>query len=131
MCEKQSVCVGCQRTTRFVLTRQKCANGAIYFLWVCAVCDKHNPGNDRTFFIPHEKVKSYLTPEQIEALPILLPDCVNRCACCGQRNTDVHHWAPRALFGDECEKWPKDNLCPDCHKQWHRIVTPQLVIQHG
>lgn len=31
-----------------------------------------------------------------------------------------HHLAPRALFGDECERWPKIDICHACHKRWHQ-----------
>jgi hypothetical protein len=51
-----------------------------------------------------------------------------RCARCGRRGAEEHHWSPRAIFGkDEAETWPKDFLCKACHDEWHLKVTPQLV----
>ena len=51
-----------------------------------------------------------------------------RCAKCGARGAERHHWAPRAIFGqDAAETWPKDFLCLACHEEWHRLVTPQWV----
>jgi hypothetical protein len=51
-----------------------------------------------------------------------------RCARCGARGAEEHHWAPRAIFGKEsADDWPKDFLCKACHDEWHRRVTPQLV----
>ena len=51
-----------------------------------------------------------------------------RCARCGSRGAEEHHWAPQAIFGkDEANRWPKDFLCKPCHDEWHRLVTPELV----
>lgn len=45
------------------------------------------------------------------------------CIVCGQADTELHHFAPTALFGwQEAERWPKDWLCRDCHTRWHRIM---------
>lgn len=61
-------------------------------------------------------------------LPVLMPDFTDRCAVCGSRGAERHHWAPKAIFGtNECEQWPKDYLCKKCHDKWHKLVTPQLV----
>ena len=76
-------------------------------------------------FIANETVERYLTEEQIEALPKIMPSFYGRCVVCGARGAEMHHWAPRAIFGkDECEQWPKDFLCKSCHDLWHLKVTP-------
>jgi hypothetical protein len=38
----------------------------------------------------------------------------------------LHHWAPRHLFGDECDGWPLAFLCRPCHVEWHQRVTPDM-----
>lgn len=44
------------------------------------------------------------------------------CARCGAAvGTELHHWAPRAIFSD-AEMWPQDHLCVDCHRLWHRAM---------
>lgn len=49
------------------------------------------------------------------------------CEHCGSRGgTQLHHWAPRAMFAD-ANRWPTSYLCPPCHAMWHRIVTPELT----
>jgi hypothetical protein len=53
----------------------------------------------------------------------------NRCARCGARDVELHHWAPRAMFGEEADRWPQDYLCHDHHAEWHRTVTPGLVSE--
>lgn len=42
------------------------------------------------------------------------------CAVCGEPATELHHWAPRAIFGkQEAERWPRSWLCAGHHEQWH------------
>lgn len=46
------------------------------------------------------------------------------CERCGTtEGTQLHHWAPRAIFGGrEADRWPTSWLCPDCHALWHRLM---------
>lgn len=54
------------------------------------------------------------------------------CEVCGsQDKIESHHWAPRHLFGDECEMWPQSNLCQPCHVKWHQTVTPEMGSKRG
>lgn len=44
------------------------------------------------------------------------------CARCGSNGgTQLHHWAPRAIF-DDAEQWPMSYLCPPCHRTWHQAM---------
>lgn len=125
---KSGLCQGCHRTTRAILHRHFRENGAEGFMWVCSVCNRRNPFKGDALFIEKAIVQKHLTTEQIDALPVIMPAFVGRCAVCGARAVEVHHWAPRAIFGDdECEQWPKDFLCKEHHDKWHIAVTPQLV----
>ena len=126
--EKTGNCKNCRCDRKFILHNQLFVNGSSNFLWVCSVCNSRNPANDRQFYIPSSLVRQHLNKEQIERLPVIMPELFNRCARCGSRTVELHHWSPKAIFGqDEAERWPKDYLCKDCHDQWHRMVTPQLV----
>ena len=50
-----------------------------------------------------------------------------RCAMCFRKaEVDVHHTAPRHLFGEEAEYWPMQSLCRPCHERWHLLVTPLM-----
>lgn len=45
------------------------------------------------------------------------------CSRCGRRDgTQNHHWAPRAVFGLDAERWPQSPLCVECHGIWHRTM---------
>ena len=43
------------------------------------------------------------------------------CVRCKQEEEgELHHWAPRLVFGEvEAELWPKALLCTSCHHKWH------------
>lgn len=44
------------------------------------------------------------------------------CARCGATSgTELHHWAPRAIFND-ADEWPVAPLCPTCHTTWHNAM---------
>jgi len=127
-CSKAGFCLLCKTNTTAVLHLRVLQNNAETFVWCCSSCNRFNPFGQRDHFISKEKVQAFLTPEQIAALPVLMPDASNRCARCGDRECELHHWAPKGIFGnDEAEKWPKDYLCKVCHACWHQLVTPQLV----
>jgi hypothetical protein len=64
----------------------------------------------------------------LSAVPVVVEAEAKRCARCGARGAEEHHWAPQAKFGkEEADRWPKDFLCKACHDKWHRLVTPELV----
>ena len=47
------------------------------------------------------------------------------CERCGAAGSEVHHWAPSAIFND-AEEWPKSRLCPPCHRTWHSAMRRAL-----
>jgi len=53
------------------------------------------------------------------------------CERCGTaEGTQVHHWAPRAIFGYiESDRWPTANLCPSCHSLWHRLMREAAGVR--
>jgi hypothetical protein len=124
---KKGHCNNCKGESTWVLYRQLAQNESVHFLWQCSRCNTKNPDRKPPLYIPKALIESKLTPEQIAELPLLMPSLYTRCAVCGNRATEMHHWAPRGIFGDDCENWPKDYLCKDHHEHWHRAVTPQLT----
>jgi hypothetical protein len=45
--------------------------------------------------------------------PCAYRDCLNP-------GIDMHHWAPRNVFGYwDCDNWPVSYLCKDHHREWH------------
>lgn len=41
---------------------------------------------------------------------------------CEREAVEDHHFAPRAVFGDEADDWPMALLCVDHHNEWHRRI---------
>ena len=123
---KSGACKNCNVKTRFILHRQIFANGSENFVWVCSRCNRRNPAGDKNFFIASELVRKHLSEQEIEALPFIMPDYSTRCVRCGNREAELHHWAPKCKFGkDEAELWPKDYLCRSCHDLWHKKITQE------
>ena len=47
------------------------------------------------------------------------------CMRCGKFGTEEHHYAPHHLFADSWQ-WGTVRLCVEHHREWHRIVTPNM-----
>lgn len=125
--ESQRECRRCATSRLHVLTRNQTLNGSVMVGWLCSVCLSWTTDKRGRLWIPLTDLRTFGV--NVDELPIrsTIAAC-ERCARCGARNVEVHHWAPRALFGaEEAERWPKDHMCPTCHSEWHRVVTPGLV----
>jgi len=89
------------------------ANGSQHVYRGCADCGRPLEGGQ------------WLRHQSAEDIPIGLDDRTSRppCVRCGTFGTELHHFAPRAVFGaEEAEMWPTAWLCPDCHDYWHRMM---------
>lgn len=80
--------------------------------WWCLTCGKITAARKAEGlgkFLLHDLRKDWDVPE---------------CERCGSAaGTQLHHWAPRAIFGArEADRWPTANLCPPCHSLWHRLM---------
>lgn len=52
---------------------------------------------------------------------------VDQCEVCfSEEKLELHHFAPKHLFGDESDKWPVAFLCVPCHSKWHKFATPSM-----
>lgn len=68
---------------------------------------------------------------EIDELPLLVdyrdegPEC--EVDGCTSTNTQLHHWAPRHIFGDDAWLWPTSHLCREKHHpEWHIMMTPEM-----
>jgi hypothetical protein len=98
------------------------ANGVKVRSW-CMTCQRTPPGEK-----PFVAVKS-IAPDVLVALPAwpVEPGTMAPCAVCGTvAALETHHFAPRHLFGSDCNKWPTADLCGPCHRRWHDLVTPTM-----
>lgn len=102
------------------LHKKIAVSGAETFVWICDTCHRFAPFGG-PLFIAADKVYGFLNQGQLDALEVLMPESIeSRCAVCKSRNVELHHWAPKQLFGDDAERWPKDYLCIPCHNEWHK-----------
>jgi hypothetical protein len=64
------------------------------------------------------------TAAEIEAMTQGTLDFGNACEVCGDlAEIELHHWGPRALFGDAADLWPTSYLCRSCHVIWHATIA--------
>lgn len=124
---KRQPCVRCHTVTDTQLVRCVTANGVSQVYWICLTC-KQAVTNPRQS-IQHKKLKD--AGVIIDKIPVETSYIGgNVCAVCGRPNVENHHWAPRHLFGDDADVWPQAYLCPDCHRTWHNLVTPEMSKAH-
>lgn len=65
------------------------------------------------------------------SLPVRPHAWFRMCEKCRKwASCEVHHVAPRAFFGEECEDWPTLYLCRPCHDEWHTQLTPGLCTPY-
>lgn len=93
------------------------ASGSIVHPYFCGGC-----GEKTQLYERKEKAKKAGCGVRID-IEIRQPRI---CDVCGASGAEMHHWAPRYLFGDDSEKWPKAMLCVPCHRKWHAMVTPRM-----
>lgn len=106
-------------TVEIVLGKTVMGSGAIHIKAVCPVCGHNLKGSGQWIS------KKALPSEVLEALPILSDYSLELpgCAVCGEKGVELHHWAPKELFPETFEDWPKSYLCKKHHDEWHKTVT--------
>jgi hypothetical protein len=106
-----------------ILHRRQMVSGGFHYCWMCSRCNQMHKQNGRTW-ISFLIISQFLTPSQIDALPTIGPSVIIACVKCGSHNAELHHWAPKAIFGkDQAEQWPTDYLCLACHQLWHDTIN--------
>lgn len=117
---KERDCQKCREKRHAKLVRNIAANGTSQVYWWC-FAHKGAAGQ----FITHDKIKA--AGIDINDLPIIENYSEReQCAVCGSFETELHHWAPHHLFGDQAEDYPKSYLCQHHHLLWHQLVTPDM-----
>lgn len=99
------------------LFRRIIADGSTQIYTGCTVC-LADLGGGRV--LAHRKVADR------EQLPVGRDDrYVNPpCQVCGAFGTQLHHWAPKEVFGPlEADHWPTSFLCVRCHSEWHKRIA--------
>lgn len=115
-------CSECVVETSVELNKTIAANGATAISARCFACGADIRGKGKW-------ISQKIIPQAVLKKLLVLNDYRGDnppCAVCGTVGTELHHWAPRELFPDTCEDWPKSYLCDTHHKEWHNKVTNPL-----
>lgn len=111
------------------LVRRIAVNGASQVFWICKACGKAAENNGKA--ISHSELYKYGV-QSLDELEIVRDyrEQSEPCAVdgCDNRAVEWHHWAPKHIFPQTAERWPKDYLCIEHHHEWHRKVTPDMGI---
>lgn len=98
------------------LYRRIVADGSTQVYTGCTECQA-DLGRGRV--IAHSRVDPHTLPVGDDRRYLNPP-----CQVCGAFGTQLHHWAPREVFGQiEADHWPTSYLCVRCHTEWHKRVT--------
>lgn len=88
------------------------SNGSIELRRECKLCQASGGG------VRKEDVRDPGVYRLLRDDRLKVPPCVH----CGVRGTEIHHWAPQALFMD-ADLWPTSYLCVSCHLEWHKKTS--------
>jgi len=130
---KVPACAHCGSSASVKLRKHIIANGKTQIAWWCIDCERwalKPPHWIKHALVAHRLEKQGATIDDIPA--IADHSDATPCIICGEPG-EVHHWAPQAYrdeFGDDWWAYPTAHLCDYHHKQWHKIVTPQLNGGH-
>lgn len=117
---KERNCNKCGVTRHVKLVRNIAANGTSQIYWWCVFHE-----GAASEYIPHDKLKA--AKIEIDSIPIVENySTLVQCEVCGALGAELHHFAPKYLFGDEAEDYPKSYLCDYHHTHWHNLVTPNM-----
>jgi len=92
-------------------------NGIRKYVLKCQEC--HRSLGTPTKAIAAEMIRRGYEPVILRVNP---PTDYNPCSYrdCPEPGIDMHHWAPRNVFGCwDCDNWPVSYLCKDHHREWH------------
>lgn len=118
-------CAKCDETS-FFIGWAKTVSGSTIFPLVCAACGEVSTRYVKRIDAERAHAEGLDVP-MVETRTMSRFHGANVCEACKlETGTEVHHWAPRHLFGDEADAWPTANLCVECHKRWHALVTPNM-----
>ena len=113
-------------------------NESHHFGFFCVTCSRRGKGltGANPVHLPHDWVEK-ITGLSIEEAKVRIPVVKHRegAMCevrgCDRTDTEIHHWAPSAIFDEESVQWPTGSLCVSHHAEWHRRVTPRYVRQEA
>lgn len=119
----QAHCERCGRVVPVGLRRITCSNGAIAVFQVCLQTAKPHRLTKDGRNVSHGQAGRWgLRVEDIPELEYR-PEILCEVAGCQNPGAELHHWAPKELFGvREANDWPTSLLCKPHHDRWYQAV---------
>lgn len=113
-------CERCQRVVSVFLVRTICGNGAQAVYKVCTANGKPHRITKDGRNVAHAHLERWGV--KLEEIPVLENHATIGCEVAGCRNPgiEMHHIAPRSIWGADADNWPMFNLCVAHHGEWHR-----------
>lgn len=111
-------CVSC-KGGNIKRVKNRTGSGAYQVIDMCMDCLTNSRGS--AIYVSHKQAGLPL-----EEIPLWVDYTKQNppCYVCGsQEGTELHHFAPRHIFPDEAELWPKEYLCAVHHRQWHETIA--------
>ena len=103
----------------FNVGRFVASSGTMQFPWYCVKCKhKTNLLVKKEVIEKNLKIKS----KKINDFYYLGASELKNCDVCGVIGAELHHYAPRHIGGDDCDKWTTGYLCTKHHKEWHEMI---------
>ena len=116
---REQPCAYCKTNTRHDLSRSIKSNGTEQVGWFCKACRHWGTAKTGGNWIRHALLTEHGV--DIRTLPIVNAAELSPCERCGSPGVELHHWAPRHIFGEnEADRWPTSYLCIPCHTEWHQ-----------
>lgn len=108
-------------------------NGDICYPVYCVDClEVSNHYIKKEVALDYEKTNGKLRDVRTRTSIYNEEDGINiECEVCKKPEAELHHFAPKHLFGKEATKWPTAYLCRQCHQRWHDLVTPNMSNKKG
>jgi len=117
-------CPSCGEIVDVRLVRKVGQNGTSFPYWQCQ--NGHNIRWQGKDWLPRSYIdKLALTYDD---LPVETDYRSIPCAVCGELGTELHHTAPRAIFGEDAEYYPQVYLCKSHHDYWHATITAYYTV---
>lgn len=119
-------CERCHRVVSVFLVRRINANGAQAVYRVCTAQGKPHRITRDGRNVAHAHLERWGI--KLEDIPVLEDNAMIGCEVSGCRNPgiEMHHIAPRSIWGADAENWPMFNLCIAHHQEWHRRTKVAL-----
>lgn len=106
----------CEHQHGTAVYARRLRSGELRLYTGCATCQAPREGGR---WLPHDAVSN------VDELEVAIDERYDNppCARCGAFGTELHHFAPRHLFGAaEADLWPTAWLCQPCHDHWHHVT---------